>query len=257
MPQSAKAVPAVRRRLAAITASLAILFVIGGLTSAGAASAEDNDGVGITVTVAPTDANTPGSDAGPGGGSSSGGGSSPGGGSGTGDGSTPAPEVSSSPSATPKPGDVDLGGVLYLSGLTSDYVWSMNPARSVVMLHITLRNVSKSTFNSTARFWIDSTLGNTVSELKSVRIDRLRMNETRVVTVRMKGLGQWTVLQAHATITPPKSVDGISLAPITRDTYVFVPPLLVGGIGLFGICTFLLGKSLFALRLAARAKGIL
>ena len=251
MTRSASVVPVVRRRLAAITAALAVILVICGIVSAGAASADDNDGVGITVTVAPTDANTPGND------SDSGGGSSFGGGSGTGAGSTPTSGASPSPSATPKPGDVDLGGVLYLSGLTSNYVWWMNPARSVVMLHITLRNVSKTTFDSTARFWIDSTLGNTVSELKSVRIDRLRPNETRVVTVRMTGLGQWTVLQAHATITPPKSVDGISLASITRESYVFVPPLLVGGIGLFGVCAFFLGKSLFALRLAARAKGIL
>jgi hypothetical protein len=242
----------VKRRVAASLVALTVLGLVGGLAFASAASADDSSNSNaLTVTVGPTEANTPGP------GLESGSGSVSGGGSGSGAVPTPAPATSASPSATPKPGESDLGGILYLSGLSSNYVWSFNPAKGEVVLQITLRNVSKSTFDSTARLWIDTSLGNTVSELKGVRIDGLRPNETRVVTGTMTGLGQWTVLQAHAMIAPPETVDGVALAPITRDTYVFVPPLLAGGIGAFGVGVFFLGKFLWALRLAARARGIL
>jgi len=249
----------VKRRVAASFIALTVLGLVGGLAFANAASAADRSNSNtLTVTVGPTDANTPGP------GLESGSGSISGGGSDSGAVPTPAPATSASPSATsaspsatPKPGKSDLGGILYLSGLNSNYVWSFNPAECVVVLQITLRNVSKSTFDSTARLWIDTSLGNNVSELKGVRINDLRPNETRVVAGTKTGLGQWTVLQAHATITPPKTVDGVALAPITRDAYVFVPPLLAGGIGAFGVGLFFLGKFLWVLRLAARGRGIL
>jgi hypothetical protein len=242
------------RRLAGASAVLAVAFIVGGLATAGVALADDGDnGTNLTVVVGPTD----GADTGTG---SSGGSGSSGSGSGSsGSGSTsPTPSVSATPapSTTPKPGDVNLGGILYLSGVTSDYIWSIDPTHTAVMLHLTVRNVSKSTFDSTARFWIDTPLGNTVSEVKGIQVAKLRPNETRELTVKMVGLGQWTVLHAHATLTPPKVVDGVTLTSVTRDSYVFVPPILAGAIGLLGVGAFFLGKFLLALRFAARARGI-
>ena len=258
-----------KRRVVASVMLLTALGVAGGVAYASPASAEGCSSTVLTVTVGSPDANTPTNQPGSGCGSIPGGVTEPVAGSNPTSGTplssgpglpgnaTPAASASPAPTATPKPGETDLGGILYLSGLRSNYVWSVNPAESVVELRITLRNVSQSTFDSTARFWIDTSLGNTVSELANFRIDGLRPNETRVVTARLGGLGQWTVLQAHATIKPPITVDGVALAPITRDSYVFIPPLLAGGIGVFGIGAFFLGKSLVALRLAARARGIL
>jgi hypothetical protein len=258
-----------RRRVAASVMLLTALGVAGGVACASPASAEGCSSMVLTITVGSPDANTPTNEPGSGCGSIPGGVSEPVAGSSPAPGTTlssgpglpgnatPSASASPAPTATPKPGETDLGGILYLSGLRSNYLWSVNPAESVVELRITLRNVSQSTFDSTARFWIDTSLGNTVSELANFRIDGLRPNETRVVTARLGGLGQWTVLQAHATIKPPTTVDGVALAPITRDSYVFIPPLLAGGIGVFGVGAFFLGKSLVALRLAARARGIL
>ncbi|MHC5797377.1 hypothetical protein ACVXZ4_14590 [Lacisediminihabitans sp. FW035] len=249
--------PSSWRRTTALTAALAVTLVLGGISAAGIASADDIDGgSGLTVTVGPTDQNGGDSALGNTGSGSNGGtgaGSGVSGGVGAGN---PGPTPSLTPSSTPKPGDLDLGGVLYLSGVTSEYVWSINPAHSAVLLHLTLRNVSKTTFSSSARFWIDTTLGNTVSDVKGVRIDRLRPNETRIVTVLMDGLGQWTVLHAHATVTPPKSVDGVTLQPVTRDSYIFVPPLLAGSVGLLGLGLLVLGRLVWALRLAPLTKGI-
>ncbi len=35
-------------------------------------------------------------------------------------------------------------------------------------------------------------------------------------------------MTAHATLTPPKTVDGTELSPLTRDATVFAPPWLIG-----------------------------
>ena len=103
-----------------------------------------------------------------------------------------------------------------------------------------MRNVSDTTFSSTARFWLDSPFGTTVSEVKGVEIVDLKPGESRVVDATLGGIGQWTFVTAHATLTPPKTVDGVELDSITRDQFVVIPPwgvlslIGVGGIGFAG-----------------------
>lgn len=220
-----------------------------GLFSAGmAAYADDNSGgIGITVTVAPTDAN-----AGSGGSGDSGSSGGESGGS-----TTPSEQPSSNPgsSATPKPGDGDsVGGILFVSGLTSHYIWSPNPLRSAAELRFTVRNVSNTTFDSTARFWVTTTFGAKLSEVNGIPVHALKPKETRVIRATLVGLGQWTVLQAHATLTPPKVIEGTSLAPVTRDAFIVVPPVIVGGVGLGAACVFILLKFLWFPRLFGLAK---
>jgi hypothetical protein len=224
---------------------LGIAVLAGGVLSAAAAIPTDDGGIGITVTIAPTDGGGSGND-GPG----------PGGGP-----STPPIVPTPAPSGTPKPhpGDFDLGGIVYVSGLTSHYIWSPNPTQSTAVLRFTVRNVSKTTFDSTARFWIDTTFGSRVSEVRGVAIMALRPGESRVVSATLGGLGQWTVLHGHVTFTPPPSVEGVTLAPITRDTFLFIPPLVAGGIGvvggLVGVTAFLIVKFGWLARLLGLAKA--
>jgi hypothetical protein len=214
---------------------LAAALSAAGLLSAGVpATADDNSGgVGIIVTVAPTDANT-----------GSGGSGSSNGGSGGSTAPSQSPSASPVPGSTPAPGDDSAAGIVFVSGLTSHYIWSPNPLHSSAELRFTVRNVSKTTFDSTARFWVTTTFGARVSESRVLSVRGLKPRETRVIRATLGGLGQWTVLQAHAILTPPTKVQGTPLSPITRDAFIIVPPVIVGGVGVGAACVFLFLKFL-------------
>jgi len=125
-----------------------------------------------------------------------------------------------------------LGGVLYLSGLTSSVSPSFTPANGTVTLMLTVRNSSSTTFDSKARFWLENAANVRVSQVNGVRIGDLEPEETRRISVTLRDLGQWTLLHGYVTLTPPKVVEGTPLKPITRDTMVALPPLFgisVGG----------------------------
>ncbi len=146
-----------------------------------------------------------------------------------------------SPSPSPAPGDVDLGGVVHVGGLLSDVRISPNPFGGSALLSFTVRNVSKSTFDATADFWMEGPSGNRVAQVDAVTVSQLKAGESRVVSAELPGVGQWTVLTAHATFRPPAEVEGTPLSPLTRDVTVFVFPwmvvavLLLAGIALAAV----------------------
>jgi len=239
------------RRAGRATAAAFLLAAVGlsvtvGLGSS-AALADDENGIGLSVTIspAPTDSTVvpPGS------------GSSPTGGSGPG--SRPNPTTSTTTDtvapasdATPVPdeGEVDLGGILFVSGVTSTYDWSVNPLDGAAETSITVRNVSQSTFSSTVRFWADGPVGNRLSEVTGVKITALKPGESRTVDARLGGIGQSTFVQVHATVKPPRVVDGVELDSITRDQFVVIPPWGIlslgglGGLGAFGFAAYALAQ---------------
>jgi hypothetical protein len=158
--------------------------------------------------------------------------------------SRPAPDAVAPPAVdTPVPADdeVDLGGILFVSGLSSVYDWSINPLDGAAETSITVRNVSKSTFTSTARFWADGPIGNRLSEVADVKITDLKPGESRTLEASLGGIGQSTFVQVHATVTPPKVVDGVELDAVTRDQFVVIPPwglASLGGVGVVGFAGF-------------------
>ena len=205
---------------------LAAGLLVGSIgASAGAASADDVDGIGITVTVSP--APVPSSTSTPS--------ASPGGSSTvvTG-GDTPAP------SSTPEPGEANLEGIVFVSGLRTDARWTPNPLATEATLTFTVRNASNSRFNSTARFWIDGPLGSRLGESHTVYIVNLKPNETRVVETTIGGLGQWAFLHGHVTYNPPREVDGIALEPVMRDQYFFVLPWVLAILGVIGAAAYVI-----------------
>ncbi|GAB3607386.1 hypothetical protein GCM10027413_27950 [Conyzicola nivalis] len=138
----------------------------------------------------------------------------------------------------PAEGEVDLGGILFVSGLTSVYDWSLNPLDGASETSLTVRNVSKSTFTSTVRFWADGPIGNRLGEVHNVSITDLKPGETRTVEARLDGIGQSTFVQVHATLMPPKVVDGVELDSLTRDQFVVIPPWAVAALGGIGVLGF-------------------
>lgn len=199
-----------------------------GTSAAFAAAVGDDDGIGLTVTVTPGP--TPSATAT----------------------AKPNPVSSSAPARTdavappadtpvPEDGEVDLGGVLYVSGLSSVYDWSINPLDGAAATSFTVRNVSKSTFDSTVRFWADGPIGNRLSEVADVTVADLKPGESRTLEASLGGIGQSTFVQVHATLTPPKVVDGVELDSITRDQSVVIPPwgvAALGGIGAVGFAGY-------------------
>lgn len=186
---------------------------------------------------------------------------SPASGSGSqGTGSTPRQSTSGgqnvSTDVKPDTADADddgIGGVIFLSGLSTRVVPSLHPLRGELVVEFTVRNASDTAFDSSAHFWVDGPFGNTISDVDAVQVAGLQPGESRVVSAILPGIGQWTILNAHAVYTPPSSVEGIELTAATRDTVVFaVPWVLLGSAlsaaGVVGLV--LLGRRLVLGRIA-------
>lgn len=210
-----------------------VIALLGGgalLAVSGASMAEAKSGDTIlTVTVAPSDPSGGTPDSGSGWGSGSGSGS--GDGAVAGDetvlpdgGASPAPSASAAAPASES-------ALFSVSSLTATHEWSANPIDTRVRLSLTVRNGSKSSVDSTVDFEVTSNFGNTVGSATGIAIDGLKPGKSRVVTVSIGNLGQWTLLNAHATVTPPKKLNGQALAPITREAFVVVPSTLLASGG--------------------------
>ena len=191
---------------------------------------DDDNGIGISVEVTPAPATpatstTPPSSTRP---------SAP---------AKPTADLVAPAAEAPVPADdeVDLGGILFVSGLSSVYDWSVNPLDGATETSLTVRNVSKSTFTSTVRFWADGPIGNRLSEVADVKVTDLKPGESRTLEARLGGIGQSTFVQVHATLTPPKVVDGVKLDSLTRDQFIVIAPwglAALGGLGVIGFAGF-------------------
>lgn len=149
---------------------------------------------------------------------------------------------------------VMLDGILAMSGLTATASPSIGVGNGSVTLDFVVRNLSQSTFDAKARFWIDNAVGAVIADIDKVKIKKLAPDETRRIQVRIEDLGQNVVLHAHATLTPPKKIDGVETSALTRDTSFTVVPLfsvsVLGGLGVLGgVAWWVFGSRAFGMRL--------
>ena len=221
-------------------------FVFSGASAAAGATDDTVDDQGnLTVTV--TDGSTPtptpsgavaGSGLGSGG--TTGGGSGYGGSSGsnggtTGGGTTGGTTGTTTPGTT---GTAGAAGILTMGGLTTSPSISVDPLGGTVRMWFTVRNESKSVIDGAARFWMTSWLFGIPLDEQTVAVGALQPGESRVVSAELHGAGQWTLVDTHVTLTPPETIDGTEVKPITRDALVFVFPWLLvaaAGVALLGI----------------------
>ena len=215
------------RALVAAALGLGLLLVPSTLVHA--ADDDGNDSANLTVTV--TDGSTPSPTprptsssaapvpspssgrSGPGTGATGGrGGTGTGAGSGTGTGTG---------------GTVSIAGMVYVSGVNSSVALSPDPAEADVTLWLSVRNASSSVIDLTADFWMESVLfGTALDSASAVPVTGLQPGETRLISTRLHGAGQWGLVNTHVKITPPATVDGTALTPVTRDALVVVFPWL-------------------------------
>jgi hypothetical protein len=202
------------------------LFLIAGLLgTASAAMAGDGppQGVGIQaqVTGAPSD---------DGGLAVTGSGGASGSAQGSGiPGAPSATEVlgSGGPGGTPAPspsGQSAADGVLAVSGLRVAYRSAGDPRAGLLHVEATVRNASDQVMDVGAQFSATTVFGAQLDRSVPTTVSRLAPGEMRVVEADLSGMGQWGLVVAHLTLRPPARVDGVDVAPMTRDRYVLVPP---------------------------------
>jgi hypothetical protein len=225
-----------RRTVTALAGAGALaLLLLSGAASAVAADGPIEDGIGLTVTVGP------------------------GGAAGAGPTATPVPTAPTSRATTttttvngstvvndsqnppaPTADERSIGGLLYVSGLSTAYTPSIDPFAGELEAHFTVRNVSTAAIDGTVKFWITSAFNTEISASGPVEVTGLQPGESRVVDAVLPGVGQYTFATAHYTYTPPATVEGTALSPLTRDAFVFLPPwfllvLLAAACGAYAI----------------------
>jgi hypothetical protein len=144
---------------------------------------------------------------------------------------TPEPTPSDSaaalvpdPSPTPTLHPVEVGGVLFVSGVRTTYHPSRDPFGGTLHIELTVRNASAWTVDASAEMGARTLLGLDLGGDGSTDVRGLRPGEVRVLSKDIEGVGQWTVLKAHVTLTPPKQVGGTKLQPLARERWLLVPP---------------------------------
>ena len=142
----------------------------------------------------------------------------------------------------------DLGGVFYLSGLTGSAVPVLGPEGGDITLAFTVKNVTSWPVSADLRFWLENAIGVQTAQSDEIHVDELGPGATKTIRATLADAGQWGAFNAHVTFTPPESVRGTVLSPVTRDTLVMMPPyflLLMLGIT---VVLFLAARYLFVRR---------
>ncbi|KTR96730.1 hypothetical protein NS220_00760 [Microbacterium testaceum] len=224
-------------RVAATGVALALLVLAGSTgASASTPSPEDSGTLSVTITdgSTPTPTTTPSASAS----TPASGGSGPAGSS-SGGGARPVPvPVSGTGSGTGSTGggtsatsEVSIAGMVYVGGLNASATPELDPAGGVVEVWFSVRNAASTPIDATADFWMDTGIfPQRLDAVDDVAIAGLQPGETRVVSARLRHGGQWTLLSTHVTLTPPESVDGVALTPVTRDALALLFPWVITGL---------------------------
>jgi len=156
-----------------------------------------------------------------------------------------------SAATTPAPAGTPLAGtdgLVYMSPVRTAVTPGILPAGGAVDLTVSVRNLTKRKLPGTVEFWISTPWGARTSALPVEKLKPLAPGETRTLTARLDGPGQWAFFTAHAVFTPPAVVDKLRTPPLTRTEFFVVPPFF----SLAALAVLALG--LAVLRLALRRR---
>lgn len=143
------------------------------------------------------------------------------------DSAAPAPTGSAAAGApTPEPTfrPVAVGGVLYVSGVRTTMHPSWDPLGGTLHVELTVRNATDRILDASASFGATTLLGIDLGGSDTLAVRGLEPGEIRTISADIGGIGQWGVLEAHMTVTPPSAIDGVELAPLARERWVVAPP---------------------------------
>lgn len=222
-------------RTAAAGTVLALVLLVGSAGAPATALSSDDPGT-LSVTITDGSTSTPSASPSPFPSSPPPAGSSPGTG-----GSAPAGGTGAVPLPAPGTGgstgggggvtgstEVSVAGMVYVGGLNASAYPEADPSEGIVDVWFTVRNASSTPIDATADFWVDSVLfPQRLDAVDDVAVTALQPGESRVVATRLRHGGQWTLLSTHVTLTPPESVDGVALTPVTRDALALLFPWVI------------------------------
>lgn len=155
---------------------------------------------------------------------------------------TPAPTGTDSAAPAPNPTDsaatgvgggptlaptfrpVDVGGVLFVSGVRTTYHPSWDPLGGSLHVEMTVRNATDTVVDASASLGATTLLGIDLGGSDTIAVRGLNPGEIRTVGADIGGIGQWGVLEAHVTVNPPATMGGIQLTPLDRQRWVVVTP---------------------------------
>lgn len=119
---------------------------------------------------------------------------------------------------------VRAAGLVYVGRVQAQTAPSLLPSGGSATLTLDVRNLSKRAISGSVDFWISTPWGARLSALPTARVEDLAPGETRTLTARLDGPGQWTFTTAHAVFTPPAKIDGLGTRPQARQEFLLVPP---------------------------------
>ena len=242
-----------RRRSRFLGVGLGFICIAALLSGAGAALADDGDddgsGVGLVVTVpTPTATSTPTATPSP----SATATKAPTTGSTTTTGGT----TTSVPSPTPTAAQLDtqsvdgstIGGALYVSGLRTTFLPSLDPTAGVIRSSFVIKNVSEQSIDSSVTFRLTNFLGQELSSVDRMYILNLESGETVEVDADLERPAQWGFTTASFTLSPTSLVNGERLPEYTRDTVVFCLPWLIAVFVVLGAAAYVIVRIIRASR---------
>jgi hypothetical protein len=119
------------------------------------------------------------------------------------------------------PDPFNLGGVLYIGGLTSHATYPENLFDPAAEISFAVRNVSTSTVTAAVTFSVNNILGMTVATVAQFDLHELKPGETRVLTANVPNIGQWGAYSAHMKLVPPDKVGNNTLTTLERSDNFF------------------------------------
>jgi hypothetical protein len=122
------------------------------------------------------------------------------------------------------PAPAASGGVLYVSGLRAEYHQSWDPRGGRLHLEMTVRNATAQVLDASVSYGARTLVGVDLGAGDNISVRGLAPGEVRTIETDVDGIGQWGLLEAHMTVSPPADVLGVQVTPLDRARWVFVPP---------------------------------
>jgi len=133
-------------------------------------------------------------------------------------------QESPAPSTTANAADI-IQGVLFISGIRFLSEPTLDPRGNRGKVTTTVMNA----YNKPYTLTVDETVKAwglfELTRVESHQVINLKPKEARTLEHELKGIGQWGIYTVDLTVTPPETIDDLTLPAVHRDSIVFIVPL--------------------------------
>lgn len=141
---------------------------------------------------------------------------------------SPYKPVTESPAPSTTANAVDLiQGVLFISGVKLVSEPTINPLGAPASVEVTVMNAYNKPYTLSVDEDVKALGLIELSQVVSHQVVDLKPKEARTLVHQTPAIGQWGIYTVDFTVTPPKTLDDLTLPPVHRQTIVFIVPVLV------------------------------